>query len=196
MFKNHLSRYQHHNGTQRLIELVVFQCLFCGRDCCSFKREEDMPLVFPWEKRLLEKKAGERGLSLVFKPYITYRISEGYYAVLMYRWIINGTCPFLDEKGLCSIHKEKPLACRMYPLLLGWDDGTLRVSGACPWIRDNLDKIRGADPSRVFPEEFKAVVEAAAILDNASKLAGRNGWERVVGGDYSGARLVDIDLLF
>ncbi len=155
-----------------------------------------MPLVFPWERRLLIEKAGEREVKLEFKPYIAYRVRDGLYAVAMYKWIINGKCPFLNDENLCSIHDVKPLACKMYPLIIGWDDKTLRVSGACPWIRDHLEELRGIDPSKVFPEEFRAVVEALAVLDRIEKLAAENGWERLVGGGFEEGELIDIDYFF
>jgi Fe-S-cluster containining protein len=148
---------------------IRFTCLFCGETCCSFEREEDMPLVFPWEKRSLEEKASKTGLKLEFKPAVVFEIDRDTAAVALYRWIIRGRCPFLDDKGLCRIHEEKPLSCKMFPLLVGWDDKTLRVSGACPWVRDNIEKIKRLDPSKVFPEEFKAAVKALAVLEEFSR---------------------------
>ena len=46
----------------------------------------------------------------------------------------NGKCAFLDDDGLCAIHKKhgenvKALACRLYPFhLLHWKDGKISVS--------------------------------------------------------------------
>ncbi len=173
-----------------------FKCLLCGETCCTFRSFEDTPLVFPWEKRILEEKASEKRLKLVFKPYVVYMTSSDTGVVVLYKWIINGKCPFLDEKGLCSIHRDKPLACKMYPLIIGWDDNTLRVSSECPWIRDNLEYIMRNDPSKIFPEEFKHAVQVLAILKQVEEYARRRNWERRINPDSMGIHLIDIDEIF
>lgn len=151
-----------------------------------------MPLVFPWEKRLLEEKAGERGFKLEFKPYIVYMVNDYIGVVALYRWIINGRCPFLDGRGLCSIHRDKPLTCKMYPLIIGWGDNTLRVSGECPWIRDNLEYVKRGDPSKIFPEEIKYAVQTLTTLKQMDEIAKREGWvKRIYRGEN--IRLIDID---
>lgn len=167
-----------------------FECMLCGEKCCTFTSVEDMPLVFPWEKRRLEKYRKD----LVFKPYVVYVINDHTYAVVLYKWIINGVCPFLRSDGRCSIHNEKPLSCKMYPLLVGWDDKTLRVSGACPWITENLEYIKKSNPAQVFPEEFKAAVEVLSILESIEATGRKLGWKRKI---YEGENvsLIDIDII-
>lgn len=164
--------------------------MLCGEKCCLFTSIEDMPLVFPWEKRRLEKHRRD----LVFKPYVVYVVNDHTYAVVLYKWIINGVCPFLRGEGKCSIHDEKPLSCRMYPLLVGWDDKTLRVSGACPWIAENLDYIKRSDPSNVFPGEFRAAVEVLSILESIESKSKKLCWKRKI---YEGENvsLIDIDVI-
>jgi hypothetical protein len=46
-------------------------------------------------------------------------------------------CPFVDRSG-CRIYKDRPWACRMYPLDMN-DDGTLRIiagSGSCLGLKE------------------------------------------------------------
>ncbi len=172
----------------------VFKCLIiCGKECCTFNNIEDAPLVFPWEKRLLERLAAKKGVgSLEFRPYAGY-VSGGKAYVLLYKWVIRGKCPFLDGYK-CLIHEEKPLACKMYPLIIGWGDNTLRVSGSCPWVRENIEFIRTNDPRRVFPEELPHALKAFAILTSMDAAAKNKGWMKRVGGELADyEELIDID---
>ncbi len=157
-----------------------FKCLMRGEMCCFFRNYEEMPVVFPWEKRKLEKLRSLINKDLMFKPYIIYSVGDKNIVVL-YKWIINGLCPFL-KNNKCSIHKHKPLACQMYPLLVGWDDNTLRVSLECPWIKNNIDKVKRLDPAKVFEKEYGVAVKVFLILKIIEEYARRNNWvKRVIG---------------
>ena len=59
----------------------------------------------------------------------------------------DGSCVFLDEKGLCRIHGKfgeaaKPLACRIYPYVFHPAGGRMTVSlrYSCPSVVENLGK--------------------------------------------------------
>ena len=173
-----------------IIALTVFKCILCGEYCCTFREEVEMPLVFPWEKRRLSRLRKD----LVFKPYMVYRVKRKRYAVLLYRWIINGKCPFLSSDGKCMIHEDKPLSCKIFPLVIGLDDNTLRVSMACKVISENPDNYRG-DPSTVFPLEYPYALKTFMILKLVDRIASINNWKReIVEGDVKG-ELIDIDEL-
>jgi len=146
--------------------LPRFTCLFC-KDCCHFSEEYEMPTVLPWEKRQLEDIAASRGVELEFKPLQIYINDNGICIVTLYRWIIRGYCPFLDqETSKCTIHEVKPLSCRMYPLILELPTGKLMVSSKCKWVAEagkELMRKLAENPElipRVFPQEFEAAVEA------------------------------------
>jgi len=157
-----------------------FKCLMRGEICCFFRDYEEMPVVFPWEKRKLEKLSSLINKDLMFKPYIIYSVGNKNIVVL-YKWMINGLCPFL-KNNKCSIHEYKPLACQMYPLLVGWDDNTLRVSLECPWIKDNIDKVKRLDPAKVFEKEYSVAIKVFLILKIIEEYARRNNWvKRVIG---------------
>ncbi|MET1160308.1 MAG: YkgJ family cysteine cluster protein [Thermoprotei archaeon] len=161
----------------------------CGAICCSFKNPLETPLVFSWEKRKLEEIDNQ----LIFKPWLSYRIGRNSYAVVLYRWIIYGNCPFLDtNNGKCEIHDIKPLSCKIFPLLIGIDDNTLRVSRACIFVEKYSSKIFGSDPARVFPNEYPEAIKSYTILKIIDEIARLNNWVRVVGDSVSG-ELVDID---
>jgi lysine-N-methylase len=59
----------------------------------------------------------------------------------------DGSCIFLDERGLCRIHGEfgeqaKPIVCQFYPYMLAPSDTELRVSVrfSCPSVVKNLGR--------------------------------------------------------
>ncbi len=173
----------------------VFKCLRCS-DCCVFVNPEDYPRVFPWEKRFLEKKAGDLGLRLSFKPDLVYYDPfREKYVVLLYRWVIGGRCPF-NRGSRCIIHGEHPYACRMYPLIISYGDRTLRLGLQCNWVKRYFDRIReGISPDKVFPNEFSYAVKAFTYISLMIEEAKRYGWRQVnvdeVGDD---AELVDYDV--
>ncbi|KSW12358.1 hypothetical protein CF15_06360 [Pyrodictium occultum] len=146
--------------------LPVFKCLFCEH-CCYFSEEYEMPVVYPWEKRRLEEIASVLGAKLSFKPLQVYMDDEGNCAVALYRWVIRGFCPFFDRATKrCRIHEDKPLACKMYPILLEMPSGNLLVSGKCDWVKKQGPQLmerlaaRPNDIPRVFPSEFEAAKKA------------------------------------
>jgi len=150
-----------------------------------------MPLVFPWEKRELLEIRGD----LSFKPYMVFEIAPEKYAVVLYRWIIRGKCPFLTSTGKCSIHDSKPLSCRIFPVLVGIDDNTLRVSLACAVIARNPESYRG-DPRTVFPIEYPQAVKAFLLIKVLEELAAMNGWVKKYARNGLTGVFVDIDEVF
>jgi len=176
-----------------------FECLFCEH-CCYFSSEVEYPTVYPWEKRRLEKLAEEHGVRLRFEPILVYRAPEGGGCVAaMYRWLVPGFCPFFDRSSRrCKIHDKKPLACRMYPLILEMPSGNLMVSGKCDWVRrqgPRLLKLLEARPQLIpstFPAEFRAAREAYADFVALTRLAEELGLRPVKDRDKCSV-LLDID---
>ncbi|MEM2025521.1 MAG: hypothetical protein QXW94_04445 [Desulfurococcaceae archaeon] len=87
-----------------------------------------------------------------------------------YRWTINSYCPFYSKAdNTCRINEEKPLACKIFPLLVNTTTYELLVSSACFWIKEN--KCRLAEFARntmgTFPLELKAVRELLSIVFGA-----------------------------
>jgi len=168
--------------------LKTFTCIRDGAHCCSFQGGKEPVMVFSWERKYLMKHIN----TLVFKPFYGY--SNGVQnIVFIYHWIINGKCSFLNDKGLCTIHEFKPLSCRMFPLILGLSDNTLRVSLACKLVAENPEEYKG-DPSVVFPNEFIHAVRTYLIIKVIEEMADNLGWTRVLM-DKNGfnGELIDID---
>lgn len=123
----------------------MFQCpIGCPSDCCHFSREEDMPVVTEDEAATLRREAEKRGIALELKPH--GRVNGR----TLYRWVIWGWCPFY--RGKCQIHDRKPLACRMYPLVLNATTGEVYLSERCLWV-----KVNGPRPLDHFPAEREAL---------------------------------------
>lgn len=141
---------------------LKFVCMRCN-DCCYFEKPEEMPILLPYEVEYLKLLSSRLGVRLKFE-----RLQSGFY-----KWIINGYCPFYSqEKRGCLIHGEKPLACRMYPLLVNLSDKTLLLSAKCRWVRENADKvsiIAEGLAQDVFLHELKAVEELFEALYYTSR---------------------------
>lgn len=137
--------------------LPVFRCMRCSH-CCYFSDERECPILLPHEARYIEVIASSLGLQrLVFE-----QLASG-----LYRWVIKGKCPFYDNaRRACKIHGEKPLACKMFPLLVNTSTLELMVSSACKWVTENLQELAelGEGVEEVFPLEFNAVCELLSLL--------------------------------
>lgn len=177
--------------------MIKFQCMLCGQACCYFRDINDSPLIFPWEKRLLLDLSKQYNIKLEFKPFLAYKINDSKYAVIFYRWIINGRCPFLSSKGLCTIHDEKPYSCKMFPLIVGIDDNTLRASGSCLWVNKNIEKIRNINSNSVFEKEYKYAIRVFIIIKLIEEVARSQNWKRIIISEEqlkrSNINLIDID---
>lgn len=95
-----------------------FKCEMCGY-CCSKFDQGYLP-VFPWEAEKLKQKAKEKNLQNKIKIKPVYVMKDAISGIQFFPFygMFNEPCPFrgLDEKNKCSIHKERPLICRMFPL--------------------------------------------------------------------------------
>ncbi len=87
----------------------------------------------------------------------------------LYKWVIKGYCPFYDySTRSCRIHSEKPLACRMFPLLLDISENKLMVSSQCNWVKKCSQVIINIsseeDIVKLFSSEYEALRELIKIL--------------------------------
>lgn len=127
--------------------MIKFTCYHCTH-CCFFTTPEEYPILLESEVKKLRELYKKRGKELVI-----VKIAEG-----IYRWVIKGFCPFYDlKRRRCGIYEYRPMACRMFPLILNPKTGEVGVSTACDWVVENLETILSNDPTEVFKEEFKAV---------------------------------------
>jgi Fe-S-cluster containining protein len=161
-----------------------FKCLRCIH-CCFFARADECPVVFPWERRLLEDIGARYGLKLRFEPLEVYMDDSGRCAVVLYRWVLKGFCPFYRlASSTCTIHDVKPLACRMYPLIVNVDSGEIVVSTKCDWVETHTEKLRElkgnvSEVLLVFPHEGKAAVEAYVMYRELVTAVNELGLKRV-----------------
>lgn len=116
-----------------------FACRDCPARCCRLPgrvtllpEEHERLAGLPWVKERL------RGLGVLFEQ------RKG--VIQMPAVEVNRLrqCAFLDDDGLCSIHKREgveatPLTCRTFPFGFVREPGGLRtyLSHVCPSIRDN-----------------------------------------------------------
>jgi Fe-S-cluster containining protein len=113
-----------------------------------------MPTVFHEEVLRLKEEASRRGVELSFKELGEFN------GVRIYRWIVRGWCPFFDKKSRkCTIHDKKPLACKMFPLILDLNTGNIYLSENCIWVKQN-----GPRPLDDFPHEKNALMKVVVRL--------------------------------
>jgi Fe-S-cluster containining protein len=46
---------------------------------------------------------------------------------------VDGKCMFLDDKGRCSIYKERPVGCTFYPAVFSMDENGAILDHECPY---------------------------------------------------------------
>ncbi len=147
------------------VGLAKFTCMRCVY-CCYFSTEDSTPILFPWEKRLIEEIAEKHGVDVSFKPIEVYIDSNGDCAVTLYRWIIRGFCPFYRIAGSrCTIHEVKPLACRMYPLIVDMSGSRVLVSSKCKWVEERISMLNemSRQLTSIFNDELRAASEAYTL---------------------------------
>ena len=133
-----------------------------------------MPLVFYWEKEELCKYAEEIGAKLRFQKFISVNDGNGEF-VYIYRWIIDNRCPFW-RNNKCIIHPNKPLSCKIFPLVVRIPSPGILVSSKCRWVRENSEHIAPEKIPSIF-DEFSPAVKMLAMLQKFLEIASKNGWE-------------------
>ncbi len=149
-----------------------FQCLRCGKCChevpfveseCSYKR---IPL-YPEEANRLEKIAKERGIKLHLIEDLVFP-DELNKQIILVTWRIlldneEKVCPFHQKGQGCTIHEEKPLACKSFPLALQTIDAfntRIDIDPLCEFTiqnRDVLEKANAKEIEEIYGEEYKNV---------------------------------------
>lgn len=142
---------------------MKFACYRCVH-CCFFAEERESPVLLWHEVAYLSKLGELMGISLCFKS-----LGQG-----LYRLSVTGFCPFYDiRRRACRIHREKPLSCRMFPLLVNLSSLEVSTSLLCPWIYENLKKLseglNGKEIEEVFYGEFKALEEVVRWVYTVSR---------------------------
>ncbi len=95
---------------------LKFKCICCG-ECCRKISDENssakgLPL-FEWEVEKIKKLAADRGIEIGPIDLVLDKKSEKYFCT-GYSLSLE-PCPFLKDNK-CSIHKERPIVCRAFPV--------------------------------------------------------------------------------
>ena len=146
-------------------------------------------MVFYWERDELNRIAEAMGKKLRFEEFLSiFDGSEKF--VYIYRWLIEDACPFL-EANRCMIHENKPLSCKIFPLIIRIPDLAVIVSSRCRWVRMNSERIKPENIPTIFDEFFLAV-KVLAMVDRFLSVARMNGWTINVG-DRSNKESGEVD---
>jgi hypothetical protein len=135
-----------------------FSCVQGCSDCCIYREYYPSKefgkigvLLLPDEKEKVERLAAEMGVDVRIVPRLAVG-KKGPETVIAYQMMGrqggNGDwCPFLDENAksphgghACSIYKERPLACRAYPVLdaaVGRKNAVATLDPHCQFCRQH-----------------------------------------------------------
>lgn len=136
---------------------LKFKCICCG-ECCRKISDEDSSLkglpLFEWEVEKIKKLAEEKGIKFKVEPIdLVFDKKSKKYFCTGYS-LTQEPCPFLNENK-CSIHKDRPIVCRAFPVARNpefLDDvPSLSCFSNCPnfdfkaFLRDSLGLEDGKD---------------------------------------------------
>ncbi|MEO0126310.1 MAG: YkgJ family cysteine cluster protein [candidate division WOR-3 bacterium] len=152
-------------------DIFNFECRRDG-NCCTNRFGKDQIILSPYD--IAELRRALKINSYEFLKDYTYLTlgSESQFpiALLKYENTNNGNkCPFLNENG-CSMYKNRPLRCRLYPLGRAYRDGVsyfymIQVDKECgddkqytleQWLSEN-EIGRFCDWSDAFHELFLSI---------------------------------------
>jgi Fe-S-cluster containining protein len=77
------------------------------------------------------------------------------------------SCRFLGDDG-CTLGKEKPFQCRLYPLLV-LGDGSLGIDPACTYSGEYISQLQG--PSGEARRHLESMKKEASMLSEKEKRA-------------------------
>jgi len=123
---------------------MIMRCLRCGV-CCT---ETEM-LLSAKDIECLESRGYDRDFFVRFD-------SEGYATLRNF----HGYCIFYDvEKRICKVRANRPLGCRIYPVIYDEDKG-ITVDTSCPSHNSVTDKQKAEKGEKVLKLLKKIDAEA------------------------------------
>jgi len=97
---------------------MEFKCKQCGKCCNQFEQDNSGGImIFEWEKQRLENIAKKKNIKFKIEPGQTDYDSKSNTQIITTYAFKAKSCPFLKNKK-CSIHANRPLYCKAYPLLV------------------------------------------------------------------------------
>lgn len=111
------------------------ECEGCS-DCC--RSVEDTIVLDPFDVYNIKRINGQE-----FTVYSELGVVDGLILPHMKMTGDGGCCVFLNENGRCSIHKNRPGFCRLYPLGRLYEDGDysyILLKGQC--IKERTTKVK------------------------------------------------------
>ncbi|MHA1733859.1 MAG: YkgJ family cysteine cluster protein [Promethearchaeota archaeon] len=150
---------------------IKFTCLRCGA-CC-----QDLPRipVFPDEADRLVEIAKARNIELhLVEDLVFPDVKNRQILVITYRIMFDNpdkVCPFFVKgESSCSVHPDRPLSCRAYPLAIKTEDAfhqKIEIGSFCTYTQKYREKLEG-----ITAEEVEAVF--GPLVGDARRLLNRN----------------------
>lgn len=144
-----------------------YECMKCGI-CCSIPQDTNNDYIkriplYPEEVDRLIEIAKKKNLPFKVKEDLVFPdIKNKCILVLTYRIILKpqGRCVFYDKINGCTIHEEKPYACKAYPLAIRRIDSfniEIIIDPLCNFVINNYDNLRNIGFERIkdiFIDEY------------------------------------------
>lgn len=167
--------------SEDLAKISCDNCENCSA-CCKFT--DDTIFLDPWDMYMLKKVVSDSFDDLMKKGSIGLTLADGVVTPYLGKDKNTKACVFLNERGRCSIHDNRPGFCRMFPLgRVFEDDGTFKYFNQiyeCPYPNKSKIKIKtflGIDRLKTY-EEF--VVIWHGIQKNLSEFVMQSDDEELI----------------
>ncbi|MCE7747403.1 MAG: YkgJ family cysteine cluster protein [Candidatus Heimdallarchaeota archaeon] len=134
------------HGEIDVVRHIYFECTSCT-ECC---RLNNIPVTEP-DIRLMQDHGIEidqmlEELSPVLIANKNLEKNGFIKAYILRKKPFVNECVFVDEKGLCKVHKFKPLTCQLYPFSVKKDENKLCVivhpKNICEFIELDVEESR------------------------------------------------------
>lgn len=179
---------------EKLDDTFRFTCKACGR-CCMNRENQDSILIFPRDMFLALQTNKNLEKEQFIEKHFEFHIGSGSglpVCTLKNKVLIDGSsiCTFLKKregKYRCSIHANKPAACRSFPLGRVGDTNNdtftyiLQTQVGCnldipenekdehtvsKWIPDKADAERAFMQFNKFIDELTDIINMRAVMDS------------------------------
>ncbi|MFX1449914.1 MAG: YkgJ family cysteine cluster protein [Promethearchaeota archaeon] len=138
----------------------------CENRCCVSLFEKLQ--ITEDEKKNLELEARKRNLELkITKEKVLDPLNEEHST---YHYFLHLPCPFYNKKLSCSIHKNKPVMCQIFPIRnikqISKKEYYFVIDPKCNWVKNNLEILE--EPFRnlfnIFKNEFEIYLNSISKI--------------------------------
>jgi len=139
-----------------------YTCMQCKNGCCvSFFEKLH---ITAQEKELLEQEAKKRNLKIKISKEKSFAIKNEHADNFIY--FLALPCPFYEVDLGCTIHKIKPVMCKIYPLRnikqISKKEYYFVIDHKCSWVKNNPEVFENPYRNlfKIFKTEFEIYINS------------------------------------